>query len=410
MSALAPRGIRANNPGNLIWVDAFRWQGQLPHDPAIESRFARFAAPLWGLRALAKQLVTYQDRYKLQTVLAMVNRWAPPHENDTGAYVRFVAAEVGVDATETINVHHPETLARMVRAITRHENGRDRARGGAWWSDLEYDDALVLRAVRVALGLEAAAEAIEIAELRPATPPPATVTGEVTSETTRTTFDDPFTGGVEPPTAPPSAEHSPDRGVAMPIPAIVLALLPQLIAQLPSLARIFQRAPDAGGDRPSVSERNVQLAEKVGEIVTRATGEDTVEGAVRAIASDPATRQAADDAIRMNFADLMELARFEEQSRGKAREFAERMTTSGPIWRAAGFGAILLLLAFGVVYGGGWVLRETLNADSTDLQTRGMIIGALIGFVSQVLSYFFGSSASSRGKDQALADAAQRPR
>lgn len=196
----------------------------------------------------------------------------------------------------------------------------------------------------------------------------------------------------------------------MPIPAIVLALLPQLIAQLPSLARIFQRAPDAGGDRPSVSERNVQLAEKVGEIVTRATGEDTVEGAVRAITADPATRQAADDAIRMNFADLMELARFEEGSRGKARDFAERMTTSGPIWRAAGFGAILLLLAFGVVYGGGWVLRETLNADSTDLQTRGMIIGALIGFVSQVLSYFFGSSASSRGKDQALADAAQRPR
>jgi hypothetical protein len=121
-------------------------------------------------------------------------------------------------------------------------------------------------------------------------------------------------------------------------------------------------------------------------------------------------RSAAGEAIRFNFADLMELAKFEEQSRGKARDFAEHMTTSGPIWRAAGFGTVLLLLAFGVVYGGGWILREVLNADGTDLQTRGMIIGALIGFVSQVLSCFFSSSASSRGKDQALADAAQRGR
>lgn len=190
----------------------------------------------------------------------------------------------------------------------------------------------------------------------------------------------------------------------MPIPAVVLALLPQLIAQLPSLAKIFQRP-----DGQSVSERNVQLAEKVGEIVVRATGQDTVEGAVRAITNDAATREAADEAIRYNFAELMEMARFEEQSRGKAREFAERMT-SGPLWRALGFGAILLVLALGVVYGGGWILRETLNADTTDLQTRGMIIGALIGFVAQVLSYFFGSSASSRGKDQALEEAAKRGR
>lgn len=193
----------------------------------------------------------------------------------------------------------------------------------------------------------------------------------------------------------------------MPIPAVVLALLPQLIAQLPSLARIFQRAPDESGARPSVGERNAQLAEKVGEIVTRATGETTVEGAVRAIAADPATRQAADDAIRMNFADLMELARFDEASRGAAREFAERIT-AGPMWRAVGFGAIVFTLALTVVMGGGWMLRETLAADSTDLQTRGMIIGALIGFVAQVLSYFFGSSASSRGKDRALVDAANR--
>lgn len=388
-----PRGIRANNPGNLIWVDTFRCQGQLPHDPTIESRFARFSSPVWGLRALARQLIVYQDRYKLSTVLGMVNRWAPPNENDTGAYVRFVAGEVGVDPTETINVHHPETLVRLVRAITRHENGRDPARGGRWWSDLEYSDWLVLRAVRVALGLEEIHEAAELAAARvePDAPPVPAV-------------DEAAPAGAVPPGEPPAAPQ-PERGFHMPIPAVVLALLPQLIAQLPSLAKIFQRP-----DGQSVSERNVQLAEKVGEIVTRATGQDTVEGAVRAITNDTTLRQAADEAIRYNFAELMEMSRFEEQSRGKAREFAERMTSTGPMWRAVGLGAILLLLAFGVVYGGGWVLREVLNSDSTDLQTRGMIIGAMIGFIAQVLGYFFGSSASSRGKDQALEEAAKRGR
>jgi hypothetical protein len=193
-----------------------------------------------------------------------------------------------------------------------------------------------------------------------------------------------------------------------PIVPIVTALLPQIIAAIPELARIVQRKDGPEGEKPSVGERNVQILEKVGEIVTTATGEATVEGAVRKLQEDPAAREAAAREVRMSFPELVQLAEMGEKSTEAARGFAERMTESGPIWRAAGFGAILAVLAFAVVVGGGWILREVLNADGTDLQTRGMIIGAMIAAVTQVLGYFFGSSASSRTKDQALVNAVER--
>ncbi|HGY2308601.1 TPA: structural protein, partial [Pseudomonas aeruginosa] len=52
--ALQPRGIRNNNPGNIVWSARNNWQGQLPHDPQIEPRFCRFDTAHNGTRALAK--------------------------------------------------------------------------------------------------------------------------------------------------------------------------------------------------------------------------------------------------------------------------------------------------------------------------------------------------------------------
>ena len=54
----------------------------------------------------------------------MIGRWAPPNENDTGAYVRAVAASVGVGADEEIDVHEFAILRPLTLAIIRHENGQ----------------------------------------------------------------------------------------------------------------------------------------------------------------------------------------------------------------------------------------------------------------------------------------------
>jgi len=42
---MAARGLRNNNPGNIDYNSRNDWQGQLPPDPVIEKRFARFDTP-----------------------------------------------------------------------------------------------------------------------------------------------------------------------------------------------------------------------------------------------------------------------------------------------------------------------------------------------------------------------------
>jgi hypothetical protein len=45
---------------------------------------------------------------------------------------------------------------------------------------------------------------------------------------------------------------------------------------------------------------------------------------------------------------------------------------------------------------------------NTSAEQRGMLIGALVAFMSAVVGYFFGSSASSRQKDTTIAEQARR--
>jgi hypothetical protein len=120
------RGIRNHNPGNIDHNPANRWQGLA--DPPIEQgvakpRFARFVAPEWGIRAIARLLITYQDRHGLNTVRGLIDRWAPPVENNTVAYQNAVARKLGVGVTDAINVHDYPVMRELVLAIIRHENG-----------------------------------------------------------------------------------------------------------------------------------------------------------------------------------------------------------------------------------------------------------------------------------------------
>ncbi len=115
-----PRGIRNNNPGN-IRLSPTRWQGQrtFQFDPA----FIEFTQPVMGLRALMRLLLTYHFKYGLSCVTSLVNRYAPPVENATDAYIHQVARRLKVGRTDKIDLRHPATLILLARAIVRHENG-----------------------------------------------------------------------------------------------------------------------------------------------------------------------------------------------------------------------------------------------------------------------------------------------
>ncbi|MHC8321218.1 structural protein [Pseudomonas sp. GB2N2] len=116
------RGVRNNNPGNIDYAPSNKWRGQLPPNPAIEKRFARFDTPENGIRALCKLLLTYQNRYGLKTVKDIIGRWAPSNENDTAAYVRAVESSIGIKPGVEVDLCHDGVMRAFVKAIIRHEN------------------------------------------------------------------------------------------------------------------------------------------------------------------------------------------------------------------------------------------------------------------------------------------------
>lgn len=147
-----PRGVRLNNPGN-IRHSAVSWKGQstLQDDPD----FVRFdprddADPddaFWGIRAIMKIIINYQRQHDLETVRAIISRWAPPVENNTQAYFEDVAKRVGVGIDDHIDVEVPDLLIHLAEAIVYHENGKSPDPTLPYW----FDETVYVAAAQSAL-------------------------------------------------------------------------------------------------------------------------------------------------------------------------------------------------------------------------------------------------------------------
>ncbi|KOQ71564.1 hypothetical protein ABW43_00135 [Stenotrophomonas maltophilia] len=123
----ATRGVRNNNPGNIDRSSANKWQGRMPVENMTtaqrhEGRFEVFSSPAWGIRAMCVLLINYYDRHGCDTVRKVIDRWAPPVENNTDAYVAAVAKAIGVGPDSTINLHEYRRMRPLVEAIISHEN------------------------------------------------------------------------------------------------------------------------------------------------------------------------------------------------------------------------------------------------------------------------------------------------
>ncbi|MFA5040730.1 MAG: structural protein P5 [Bdellovibrionales bacterium] len=136
--AKVPHGIRNNNPGNLR-RSKDPWQGL--SEQQIDPDYFVFASPIYGIRALARTLISYQDEHDLRTVGQIINRWAPANENDTAAYIANVAKDTGFGADQPLNMHDYGSLKPLVSAIIKHENGQQP------YTAAQIDKALVLAGV-----------------------------------------------------------------------------------------------------------------------------------------------------------------------------------------------------------------------------------------------------------------------
>ncbi len=121
MNQQIPRGIRNNNPGNIRWGD--NWQGLKKDGKQQDSSFCVFTNAVYGIRALAKVLKNYQRLYGLNTPRKIINRYAPPNENQTLAYINSVAQQLGMTPDTEVNLTETGVLTVFIKAIIRHENG-----------------------------------------------------------------------------------------------------------------------------------------------------------------------------------------------------------------------------------------------------------------------------------------------
>ena len=114
-----PRGIRNNNPGNIRKSD-IKWKGEVI---GTDSAFETFVSMPYGYRALIKLLQNYQKNHRLKTIRQLINRWAPPSENKTDAYVSTVSKRTGIDPDVSIDMKDRETALRIASAVSYVENG-----------------------------------------------------------------------------------------------------------------------------------------------------------------------------------------------------------------------------------------------------------------------------------------------
>lgn len=134
---MATRGIRNNNPGNIRHNKANKWQGASKNQP--DNEFVRFDSMVYGLRAMARLLITYQDKYKANTISKLVKRWAPEagdrngsapggeYTQNTKGYIAHVAALSGIGKDEVVDLHQSKFLKPILKAMVFHETAGESA-------------------------------------------------------------------------------------------------------------------------------------------------------------------------------------------------------------------------------------------------------------------------------------------
>lgn len=109
------RPQRNNNPGNIEYGGYAKSQGAVGSD----GRFAVFKTPQEGFRALENLLQT--DRYQKKTLAGAVSMFAPSHENNTPAYIRYVENRTGIPRHTRLSELSPEEIRKVALAKATYE-------------------------------------------------------------------------------------------------------------------------------------------------------------------------------------------------------------------------------------------------------------------------------------------------
>ena len=122
---MLPRGIRNNNPLN-IRRGKDQWKGLRAQQ--TDASFFQFETLEYGWRAAFYLLTrTYYHKYRLYTIRMIINKWAPPNENQTSKYIENVCRLTGIGPDDPIGIpsDQPERWMMVGRAMAIQECGME---------------------------------------------------------------------------------------------------------------------------------------------------------------------------------------------------------------------------------------------------------------------------------------------
>ena len=114
-----PRGLRNNNAGN-IRKSSTRYLGEVR--PSSDKAFKQFETRGWGYRAIFVLLESYSKR-GFKTLRQMINRYAPPIENNTNRYINRLCSLALIEPHSRVNTADHDKMVAIVAAISTIENG-----------------------------------------------------------------------------------------------------------------------------------------------------------------------------------------------------------------------------------------------------------------------------------------------
>ena len=131
-----PLGLRQNNPGNIRPGAGFIGEtGQ-------SGGYAEFGSEEEGLRALARLLGTYSDKYGINTLRGLTSRYAPRSDNKESFdnYISYLSDRLGMDPDQEFDLK--SMRGDLIPAIVGFEQGRE-------FGD-RYSDDQISRAITAA--------------------------------------------------------------------------------------------------------------------------------------------------------------------------------------------------------------------------------------------------------------------
>ena len=123
MAKELPRGIRNNNPLNIIITDT-PWQGKLDREHNTDGKFEQFKTLELGFRAAIINIRTMIKRDHIDTPAKLIAQWAPEQDpRQVENYIEYVCERSYIGRSDRLLYANKNQICRLVHAMAEFENG-----------------------------------------------------------------------------------------------------------------------------------------------------------------------------------------------------------------------------------------------------------------------------------------------